>query len=542
MSTLKKAAPFLILGGVAAMVGGGVLAYNSAEAKQKLAREQAFTDLSQCLLGEIVASGDDTINSINMIQNRVAHRPDATRGNEDGKPWPQRCGGYARDMGDAVRTSSFLDESAKRDLLKETDLLTKDLESVGATGSYLAHPVLGVWRAAEKHGLAMTQSSNAIGPPKPAVFDSASQGTDVPFSSVLPIRNGPSWHFLAVRKDKPGALSSCTPTAQGLSCVDFTFDGALNPIGTWSNPSFIPLWDGRQLQRLNDGKIEPLDTKIVGAEPRVHVDEKGTLYLIGTSFVDDEVKLRLTVVPLGGKPKSVTLEKALDKASEGAAADAVTATLLGPNVVIRRTGADGVSGELQMFAITEGAKLAEPTKIPSTGSVDLIPNICRVGNAFALNLSPQGTSLVFYEGGKWSAPAKSDKHGFDCTPAGGVWIGDGDYCRAGSCSEVFSKEDSEAFIGSLGGLPRSDLVGDKVVSVWGAKEGSGLLLRIATLGDKSAAVELLVSEKSDPKRWNLAGVYGDATGATVLAEVEQRVIGARVTADGKVLPLKITTK
>jgi len=89
---------------------------------------------------------------------------------------------------------------------------------------------------------------------------------------------------------------------------------------------------------------------------------------------------------------------------------------------------------------------------------------------------------------------------------------------------------------------RSDLVGDKVVSVWGAKKGSGLLLRIATLGDKSAAVELLVSEKSDPKRWNLAGVYGDATGATVLAEVEQRVIGARVTADGKVLPLKITTK
>src|SRR5689334_23781718 len=40
MSALKRAVPFLILGGVAAMVGGGVFAYNRAEAKQKEQRDQ----------------------------------------------------------------------------------------------------------------------------------------------------------------------------------------------------------------------------------------------------------------------------------------------------------------------------------------------------------------------------------------------------------------------------------------------------------------------------------------------------------------------
>ena len=537
MSALKKALPFMILGGVAAMVGGGVFAYNRAEAKQKAQRDQAFTDLSQCLLGDVVASGDDTLGRMTLVRNRIAHRTEAALADDAGKPWPQRCGTITRDMADSVRTSSFLDDSAKRDLLKELEQLQKEVELPNAINTDLGLPILGLWRVAEKHGVRVTGKSSIAGPPLLAPMSGIE---DLPFSRVEPVYNGPSWAFLAPSKADPTKNHLCAVVNDALECTGFESDVAVLPMGSWSAPNALPFWDGNQLQLLRDGKLEVTGPKFAGVEPKVYVDERGTVYMLGTVFADEQVKMQLVVKPAAGNAKVVGLEKALDRASEGAAADAVTATLLANNVMIRRTAADGVSGTLQMFAISDDAKLAEPVTVPAEGSTDLIPLNCRVGKGFAVDLSVRKSKIVFWQDGKWSAPISPEKVVSTCAPSG-VWTGNGAVCTASGCVELFSKEQTDAFIGALGGLPSTTRFGDKVVAAWAGREGSGTVVQVGKLGEKLPLGEVLIAEKSDT-RGQRPRVYGDDTGATVFAEIAGHLIGARVKADGSVVPLKVTMR
>jgi hypothetical protein len=537
MSALKKALPFMILGGVAAMVGGGVFAYNNAEAKQKQQRDQAFTDLSQCLLGDIVASGDDTLGRMTLVRNRIAHRTEAALADESGKAWPQRCGTITRDMADSVRTSSFLDDSAKRDLLKELEQLQKEVELPNAINTDLGLSILGLWRVAEKHGVRVTAASSVAGPP---LLTPVNGIDDLPFSRVEAVFNGPSWAFLGSSKTDPTKSHLCAVVNNGLDCQSFTSDAALVPVGTWSAPNTLPFWDGNQVQILRDGKLEVVGPKFAGVEPKVYVDERGTVYLLGMVFTDEEVKMQLVVKPASGKAKVVSVEKALDRASEGAAADAVTATLLANNVMIRRTGADGVSGTLEMFAISDDAKLAEPVTVPAEGSTDLIPLNCRVGKGFAVDLSVRTSKIVFWQDGKWSAPISPEKVVSACAPSG-VWTGDGAVCTASGCVELFSKDQTDAFVGALGRLPSSTRFGDKVVAAWAGREGSGTVVQVGKAGEKLPQTEALIAEKSDANGQR-PRVYGDETGATVFAEIAGHLIGARVKADGSVVPLHVSLK
>ncbi len=541
MSSVKKFVPVAVLLGVGAMVGGGVYAYKRAVGKQQEAREQAFADLSQCLLGEVVVSGDDTINGLNATQNRLGHRPDSTRGVVDGAPWPQRCGGQARKMMDAVRDSSFMDDHPKREMLKVLDVLAKDLEAKGATEIYLAGSVLQVWRQAEKAGIAMGKSSSIVGPPKPALMEGGNAAAELPFSTILPVRGGPQWHFLAERKDKVGTIASCATSKEGLTCAEFAFDGSLNPVGTWSDAQRLPVWDGKKLSILTGGKLEEISLDIAG-EPRVHVDDKGSVYALGTIFANEEVKLSLAVRHEGKKVKSVALEKALEKASEGAGADAVTAVLVGSNVVIRRTMADGYSGELQMFAIDVDLSLGKPVPIKTDGSPNSVPSVCRVGDSFALQADRRQTRLHFFDGQKWTGPVKSDAPGFDCSAAGGVWLAQRTYCRPSGCIDAFAKEDEDAFMAAIKAVPDSTFSGDKLVNVWSVKEGHGTMVRVGAPGDAKSAEETLIYERSDPKGGGQDGAFGDKHGAWVLSEIEGRVIGAHVTPDGKVGPIKVSSK
>jgi hypothetical protein len=536
MSALKKAIPFVVLGGVAAMVGGGIYAYNRAEAKQKAERDQAFTDLSQCLLGDIVPSGDDTMVRMTLVRGRIAHRSEAALAGDDGKAWPQRCAGITRDMSDSVRTSSFLDETAKRDLLKELEQLQKELEAPNAINTDLGLPMLALWRVVEKHGVRVTPSSSVAGPPMLTLIDGIGE---LPFEEIRAIYNGPVRAFLVSLKIDPNKTSLCVVADDGLECRGLDVEGSMTPLGTWSSVTAIPFWDGEEVQILRDGKAEPIGAKLAGAEPKVHVDERGTAFLLGVAFGDEDVKPLLVVKPAGGKAKSVNLEKALDRASDGASADAVTATLLANNVMIRRTAADGISGSLQTFAISDDAKLAEPVSVPSKGSTDLIPLNCRIASGYAVDMSLRQSALMFWEGGKWAGPVSPrGRHSFNCAPSG-VWVSESTVCTATGCVDVLDKERWDALI-SAGASPSTTRFGDSVVAAWAVRENGGVVVQVSKVGEKKPQTEVLIAEKTDSKSRTL--VWGDETGAVVAAEVAGHLLGARVKADGSVVPLRVTLK
>ncbi len=127
-SLFRRAAPFVVILGIAGSAFGTWAVYARTKDKQRVARENAFAELSVCLLGERVASGDDTINGISATQARVAHATNPDRGSVQGTSWPQRCSTQARDMMEAIRQSTLLDEAARIDLLKVLDELAKELD------------------------------------------------------------------------------------------------------------------------------------------------------------------------------------------------------------------------------------------------------------------------------------------------------------------------------------------------------------------------------------------------------------------------------
>jgi hypothetical protein len=193
-----------------------------------------------------------------------------------------------------------------------------------------------------------------------------------------------------------------------------------------------------------------------------------------------------------------------------------------------------------MFAISDAAKLAEPVAVPAKGSTDLIPRNCRTGKGFALDLSIRQTSIMFWEDGKWSGPVTPKHRGFNCAPSG-VWVGDNLVCTSTGCVEVIGKDQADAFAAALQHQPSSTRFGELVVAAWGARDGSGTVVQVSKLGEKKPLSEQLIAEKSDTTGRH-PRVYGDANGATVFAEISGHLFGARVKADGSLVPLKVTTK
>jgi hypothetical protein len=293
---------------------------------------------------------------------------------------------------------------------------------------------------------------------------------------------------------------------------------------------------------LFDGeKMTTVETKFSGAAPRLHVSENGSVYMVGTAFVGEEVKQLLAVRSANGKTKTVSLEKALERASEGAGADAMTATILAENVLIRRTAEDGMKGELLLFAISEDAKLTEVGKMPAQGSVDMVPSICRMAEGFALDLSVRQTTLMFFDKGKWSGPLTSARRGLACTPTG-VSVGNQELCSPSGCREVVSAEQIQSFEKLSGTSPRSTKLGDKVVLAWYAREGSGVMVRVGPASGKGPASEVFVSDTS--QKYGAPNVYGDGNGALVFGQLgsDNKLVGVRVKADGSVVPLAVTLK
>ncbi|NUP09448.1 MAG: hypothetical protein HOW73_25625 [Polyangiaceae bacterium] len=528
MSGVKKALPFVILLGIGAMAGGGIYVYKNTEKKQLARREQAYADLSQCLFGERVEAPDTAATSITSMQARGAHLPDSTRWVEGGMPWPQRCKDNADELMSALRDASMMKEDPKRNLMKELAPLVDDLKKPDAQTSYLVRSVVGFWRSAEQNGLLMAAESKVAGPEKTGRIDADLPSLALPFASILPVGNGPTWHFLGTRNDKKDALASCSANEDGLQCLEFTSDDSFFPNGTWESAAFLPEDVSGGIALLRDGKLEK--TKIT-VPKSVHVDAAGTVFAVNSPFVDDALRPQLVIQPLGKEPTTIQLQKLLEKrVPEGF--DMQSTFVLGGSLVAP------LEDKSLAFPLTAEGKLGEPIAI----ALDDHP--CRAGAQYVLT---DDKKLQFFDGAKTTEvtiPSKdsSFRARAACSPSGAVQIGGRVLCRSSGCVEVIDETGYKLFEENVQHPPVMDVIGDRIVYTWGAKDGAGLLVHVGDKGMVPNGKDILVVEKTGGKGPSKMGVFGGPKGAIAVADVEGTLIGFRITENGEVGPLKVTWK
>jgi hypothetical protein len=523
MSTLKKAAPFVVLLTIGGLFAGTWAVYSGTKEKQRKAREDAFAELSVCLLGEKVPSGDDTINGINAAQARLAHAVDSARGAVDGKPWPQRCAGEAKSMMEAVRLSSLMDETAKVDLLKVLDELGKELELPRSQDNYLARGVLAVWRSAEKSGVLMGEASKSQGPPR---LKPLGASPEVPFSGLYSVPGGPNWAFLTDRKDKPDVLAACHLTANDLSCREFSSSGKITTNCSWDSFDYLPLAEDRQLKVLHQGQLVPVD---VGLVDSCHIDAAGNFYGVGSSTEERQLIFK----PFGKKALSKRLSRVLRDA-ELAEEDnlGVARFIVGTTLVV------DLGETLHAIALgPEAALEGKATKLAQSPKDRY--EFVRAGATWYLRTLGSSLSLRTFDGKVLGEPVVPPAPFVGTPNPSGFLFTASSVCSAKGCRSWIDETSAEAFRVGTGRMPSRDMAGERLVLGWAAKEGQGVMLRVSELGAPAPAdQDVLISERSDPKNTAIL-VFGDPNGAMVLAEIEKRVVGARVKADGSVGPVVV---
>lgn len=518
MSTLRKVLPFAVLLGIAGVFGGTYAVYSSTKARQEQARRDAFADLSVCLLGERVASGDDTINGITANQARVAHLTDDRRGVVDGKPWPQRCAQHSVALMDAVRASSLLDEAAKTDLLKVSDELAKELAAPRAQDAYLPRAVLALWRSAEKAGLLIGESSSVAGPPRPTLLDGS---PDVSFSSMYLVPGGPQWAFLVERKDKPKALGACSIGKDDLECFEFETEGFIKNGCTWDSVDHLPIVEDRSLKILERGKRIEVGS-IAASHDECHVDSDGNFFGLVGGY-----ERKLLIRPAGKE----LVEKRLDELLEvDESVPIVAAFVVGSHLVVDR------SGTLEAYPL-DAKGVQKKGKIDLGKSPSGAYRFARAGKSWFLQTVSEETTQRLFDGAKLGPPVKATSP-FVGTLASGHSFTRQQLCDAEGCQSWIDDAEAQAFRDATGQVPAKGVFGGNLVLGWAAKEGQGVLMRVSKLGDPASAKEVLISERSDPKK-TIVLVYGDDDGAVIFAEIEKRVVGARVKADGSVGPMNL---
>lgn len=538
MARLKTILPIAALVLLAGGAAGGWFVCTKTEAKQKTKREQAFADISQCLFGERVEGAEEAASAITAMQARGGHLPPSSRWVDQGVAWPQRCGTYAKDLLDATRESSFIDEEAKRVLMKDASDLVEELAKPDAQTGFLARPVTALWKDAKTHGLSFASSSKvANAPPKTERIGVTFEALEVPFLNLLPVMRGPQWHFLVTRRDKKDKLGSCVPSEAGLACKEFESDYAFMPEGGWESPSFLPQVADHSIRVLHDGAL--VDPGLP-ERARVYMDNAGTLFALAQAWDNDKKDAieKLFIKPEGKPAKEVNLAKLLDKRPDISKDAALTADFIGQGISVI-TQIDGKEKKLR-FPLSADGTLGEPIQVPRS-------TMCRAGARYVFR-EVENKMITYLDGDKLAesislpsveAAASRD---FSCSASGSVQIDSRRLCRPKpvGCVEVLDKESFDVFKANVQHLPVIDTVGDRIVYTWGAKDGSGLLVHIGDPGFVAAGRDVLVVDKTGGKGPQKMGMFGGDKFAIAIADVEGKLVAFMIKADGSVGPVPVT--
>lgn len=515
MASLKKLAPLLALGAVIAAAGGGFAYYEHLEKQDGEKREQLFADLSACLMGKVLTSDADALADYAAQEAWTMHRPPEMRGKAQGGPWPDRCGARVHAMIDAARDSAFLDKDTKVAQLDAFGILAKDLDAQEKQRTPCAGDVASLWRQANEQHWSMASSSTVAGPQRPSVM---AGGAEAPFASLLPLEGGPEWAFLTEPKDK-GPLGFCSLTATGLKCVELKGEGHVSVAGPWESPSFIPLLEGGELVLLHDGAREL--TGIKGAARDAYVDGGGTIYALS---YDSEVQL--SIKALGKKARQRSLSESFsgyDVLPEGAAD---RARLVGRSLLVASDG--GVF----LMPIDDKGAVGTPRRIE--GARGNVGSVCRSGPSIVVRLT---TGTVLFLDDQGDAKTLSAQGSVTCGKSGEVWVG-AQLCRATGCHDPLPASIRERLHESAA----VGLVGDEVVTAWLVSAGRGMLARVAPDGDASDTPDVVIAPKTDVEPHQRVAIFGGPTAALALAETKSGLIGAHITADGKVEPIRLDPK
>jgi hypothetical protein len=346
---------------------------------------------------------------------------------------------------------------------------------------------------------------------------------EAPFASLLPLEGGPEWAFFTAPKDK-GPLGFCTLAKSGLACKNLDGDGHATVAGTWESASFIPILQDGELKLIHDGKIEGASVK--GTLQDASADRDGGLLAV---VVDGSNDTALVVKPYGKRSHALSLKEALASAP-GAVVDAVPAAkLAGHDLFLPAADA------LYRAHVKPSGDLEAPVAVP--GARGGITQVCRSGATRVLELSAGGQRTAVLVDEQGGAKTVSVPSRIRCGTGGEVWAGD-QVCTAAGCHDplapsVRSNLHESAAVG---------VVGDKVVVAWLVSAGRGMLARVAPDNDTSDTPDVVIAPKTDVEPHQRVAIFGGPQGALALAETKSGLIGAHVTSDGKVEPIRIETK
>ncbi len=241
--------------GLVAVGVGLFFVVRSMEAKSQQRIDQAWDQLSRCMVGDApLAAGETAPLRFRNIQLAAMTLPADKRAEAGGLPWPARCAPAAHGLSEALREAGRASKDGK-DLSASAEELAKLLKSIDADPviADLSSPVQSVWTLATDAGLTAHPGAAGPAPMAPAQPmtlaslrpDDAITRSFFGFKNLFDEANpAEAIRFVVEDKSVPESPFVCTVTAASAACRKL--------------PAPLAAANGLRLLGTSDDGVEPL--------------------------------------------------------------------------------------------------------------------------------------------------------------------------------------------------------------------------------------------------------------------------------------------
>lgn len=583
----------IVVGGIGLLVVGGAAFGFWQVQKQKQKANEAFSAVTQCLLGGAPTEAEAPAARFRRFQLAAAGMPEAKRGMVDKVPWPQRCGYRAQELFDAARGAG-LTSGGDKNLPYWADALAKVLKSPQGHVLDASEPMNAMFELAQKEGLKAGETKEPGPPNAAAPLDAddllkVGRVTDEPFSfakvSLDPIA-GEVRHILVQDPDVPESPLLCAHGDGSLSCKRLPeplakSNHGLKLIGT-TEKGAAPLVFAGQRGQSGVFRSDTGEEVYAALTASAYVRADGTVHAV---IEDDTGKASLITAKKGDKPKKTELEiEGYDLGSPLANTQILWDQLVFVGIKKDESDKDASDEEapkqvdVHAYAATIEAsgKLGDPKDLGVVGRVyGSMPAGgrghavwgCRSAGGLVVLTEVRGESRAIANvDGKWAAPLEIYlRGGASCDPGGfgtaslapgteaEPWSGAVSHtrCTTAGC-QTKSASMKDLLTGGLELAPRARLadavpLGDDVVVAWVAGDRGGVRARVGA-ADKLAQLDDIVVFDDLMKEGKLRekslvtdiGLLPGQGAATVVIATEAGVFAISITKDGKLEPLAVS--
>ena len=569
----KKGVVGWVLAGLVVLAGAaGAGVFFQQQAKKQAANE-AWGELSQCLLGEGAGAAESPELAFRRLQLAAMTLPETERGVIEGTPWPRRCSKSALRVIDAAK-SAGLGGDGEQSLLHQAELLSKELDTADSFQADLSALLSSSFGAAKAAGLTAAPRQGAPGPgfaaETPLVLEELSKATPLtkryfPFNRVaVELHQGEDRTFLVQDATVEPPAFFCTPGASALTCRSapkgISASQTLSLLGTAEKGGIPLLFAG-----------DRGDAGVFFGESGESVDAlyasggwtapNGTTFLLGWDREDK----KLTFVSRAkgeAKAKRAELEPDVETSNYF-----YNTALLWNHVVIRGVDKEGKRVLVVRDIDVDKRKLGPEVLIGRLPEPGLItqenasrPHIagCRSKDFELVRVRGRHEDfLAFLVDGKWTLLPQGGVF-FDgrlsCSPKGAsvTFISPRAVVTEIRCTSAACVSVNADLLGKRAHLaPRDELfdvvtVGDKVVAVWAAGQRGGIRLRVGPATEIASAKDIVLYDDliQDGKLQAVSslsdvGLIAGDDHAILLLGTKNGAFALRVDLDGKVAPAKI---